>query len=53
MSVGILYIGITTKEFLEEYCILLGKPMYGNICISLGKDKASITQRESKEESLK
>ena len=24
-------LGITTKEFLEEYCILLGKSMYGNV----------------------
>ena len=24
-------LGITTKEFLEEYYILLGNPMYGNV----------------------
>ena len=28
---GILYLGIITKEFLEEYCILLGNLMYGNV----------------------
>ena len=28
---GIMDLGIITKEFLEEYCILLGKSMYGNI----------------------
>ena len=27
---GILDLGIITKEFMEEYCILLGKSMYGN-----------------------
>ena len=28
---GITDLGIITKEFLEEYCILLGKLMYGNV----------------------
>ena len=28
---GIAELGIMTKEFLEEYCILLGKSMYGNV----------------------
>ena len=28
---GIVDRGITTKEFLEEYCILLGNLMYGNM----------------------
>ena len=28
---GILDLGIITKEFLEEYCILLEKSMYGNV----------------------
>ena len=28
---GILYLGIITKEFLEEYCILLVMSMYGNV----------------------
>ena len=28
-------LGIITKEFLEEYCILLGKSMYGNFDAAL------------------
>ena len=28
---GIADLGITAKEFMEEYCILLGKSMYGNM----------------------
>ena len=28
---GILDLGIITKEFLVEYCILLEKSMYGNV----------------------
>ena len=28
---GILDLGIISKEFLREYCILLGKLMYGNV----------------------
>ena len=27
---GIVDLGIISKEFLGEYCILLGKSMYGN-----------------------
>ena len=34
-SEGIVAIGITTKEFLEEYCMLLEKLMYGNVDTSL------------------
>ena len=32
---GIVYLGIITKEFLEEYCILLGKLMYENVDAAL------------------
>ena len=28
---GILYLGIITKEFMEEYCIFIGKLMYRNV----------------------
>ena len=28
---GIAELGIMTKEFLEEYCILIEKSMYGNV----------------------
>ena len=28
---GIVDLGIITKEFIEEYFILLGKSMYGNV----------------------
>ena len=28
---GIDDLGIITVELLKEYCILLGKPMYGNV----------------------
>ena len=28
---GIVDLGIISKEFLEEYCILLEKSMYGNV----------------------
>ena len=31
----IVDLGITTKEFLEEYCILLGKLIYGNVDAAL------------------
>ena len=34
-SEGIVAIGITTKEFLEEYCMLLEKSMYGNVDTAL------------------
>ena len=27
----IVDLGITAKEFLEQYCILLGNSMYGNV----------------------
>ena len=32
---GIVDLGIITKDFLEEYCILLGKLMYGNVDAAL------------------
>ena len=32
---GILYLGIITKEFLAECCILLVKSMYGNFDAAL------------------
>ena len=32
---GIVGLGIITKDFLEEYCILLGKLMYGNVDAAL------------------
>ena len=32
---GIVDLGIITKEFLEEYCILIGKLMYGNVDAAL------------------
>ena len=31
LSEVIVDLGIITKEFLEEYCILLGNYMYGNV----------------------
>ena len=32
---GIVNLGITTKEFPDEYCILLGKSMYVNVDAAL------------------
>ena len=32
---GIVDLGIIIKYFLEEYCILLGKSMYGNVDAAL------------------
>ena len=32
---GIVELGITPKEFMEECCILLGKSMYGNMDTAL------------------
>ena len=32
---GIVDLGITSEEFLREYCILLGKLMYGNVHAAL------------------
>ena len=31
----IVDLGIITKDFLEEYCILLGKSMYGDVDAAL------------------
>ena len=32
---GIVNLGIVAKDFLEEYCILLGKLMHGNVDLVL------------------
>ena len=32
---GIVYLGVITKEFLEEYCIIIGKLIYGNVDVAL------------------